>query len=170
MPPRSPAASQEPWDAETPPDLGDLKHLLGFRLRRIQNHLAKALVERLATAPELGSPVKNGEFSALALIAANPGISQIELSRVGGFDKTSVVMMVDDLEARGWAERRRSQTDRRRHTLHVTAAGEAILVTLDRIARANEARINSALSPEERRRLYELLDRIYETCIADEAG
>src|SRR4051794_34815994 len=69
MPPRSSAARRAQSSAapETV-DLGVLKDMLGFRLRRIQNHLSKNFAERLA-----GRDIKPGEFSALALIAANPG-------------------------------------------------------------------------------------------------
>jgi DNA-binding MarR family transcriptional regulator len=149
--------------------LGPLDRVLGFRLRRIQTHLAKTLANRLAQAPATaGLVVRTGEFSALTIIAANPGISQIQLAHVGGFDKTSVVAMVDDMEARGWASRRRAPEDRRRHTLHVTPAGEAMLEVLSGIAQANEARINQALSAQERGQLYELLDRIYEACVAED--
>ena len=152
-------------------NLGTLNHVLGFRLRRIQTHLAKALVGRLSQVPAVaGSVVRTGEFSALALVAANPGMSQIQLAGVGGFDKTAVVAMVDDLEAKGWVLRQRAPDDRRRHTLHVTPAGEAMLIELTKIAQANEARINLALSAEERQRLYETLDRIYEVCIAEGAS
>jgi DNA-binding MarR family transcriptional regulator len=162
MPSKTSIADQ-PTTARESRDLGVLRDVLGFRLRRIQNHLAQTFAERLA-----GREIKAGEFSALAIIAANPGVSQIELSREGGFDKASVVAMIDDFERWGWAERRRSTTDRRRHALYVTPAGETVVAELFEIAKQNEARIGQVLSPAELAHLFGMLDRIYDLCFADE--
>jgi DNA-binding MarR family transcriptional regulator len=147
MAPKAPAARRAPEPADAgPKDLGVLKDVLGFRLRRVQNHLAQNFRERLADRN-----LKPGEFSALALISANPGISQIELAEEGGFDKTSLVMMIDDLETWGWAVRRRSTVDRRRHALHVTPAGKKVLNELFQVAKEVEAPIAQALGEAELR-------------------
>ena len=165
MPPRSSAADRPPAPASEQLKLGLLKDVLGFRLRRIQNHLAKTFTERLA-----GREIKPGEFSALALISANPGISQSELALEGGFDKTSLVVLIDDLERWGWAVRKRSTADRRRHALYVTPVGEATLQELFAIGKANEAPITEALSGAELRNLFATLDRIYDLCFRDDAS
>ena len=145
-------------------DLGALQNLLGFRLRRIQNHLSRALSDRLADRG-----VRPGMFSALALIAANPGVSQTDLARDLGSDKASVVSLLDELEQHGWAVRKRSTTDRRRHSLHVTPAGRRTLVEITAAAREAEAPLRATLSNEEFGLLSELLDRIYNRCFADDA-
>ena len=166
MPPKAAQRSQPPAAApQAGADLGVLRDVLGFRFRRIQNHLSTTFRDRLA-----GRDLKPGEFSALALISANPGISQIELARLGGFDKTSVVMLIDDLERWGWAVRERSTADRRRVSLSVTPKGDDMLAELVEIARDTEASIAKALSAAELRRLYETLDRIYDLCFDDETS
>jgi DNA-binding MarR family transcriptional regulator len=165
MPPRSTVARTPSAPAVDNASLGLLKDVLGFRLRRIQNHLSKTFTERLA-----GREIKPGEFSALALIAANPGISQTELATEGGFDKTALVVLIDDLERWGWAERKRSTADRRRHALYITPVGEVQLQELFAIGKANEAPITEALSEAELRNLFATLDRIYQLCFSDDAG
>ena len=168
MPPRSTAARRAAPPTAGPlesADLGVLRDVLGFRLRRIQNHLSKSFAERLA-----GRDIKAGEFSALALIAANPGISQTQLANEGGFDKAALVMLIDDLERSGWALRKRSTADRRRHALEITPAGEEVLAELFEIGKANEAPITDALDPVELRNLYTTLDRIYRLCFSDDPG
>jgi DNA-binding MarR family transcriptional regulator len=142
-------------------DLGALQGLIGFRLRRIQNHLSRAFAERLA-----GWGVRPGSFSALALVAANPGISQTELSRDLGSDKASVVSLIDGLEGQGWAVRQRSAADRRRHALHVTPAGKKVLREMTAIALENEAPLHEVLSDAELVTLSEMLDRVYNRCFA----
>jgi len=151
----------------SPPDggeLGVLNDVIGFRLRRIQNHLSRTFSERLADRG-----VRPGTFSALALIAANPGVSQTDLARDLGSDKASVVSIIDELERQGWAVRKRSTTDRRRHSLHSTVPGRRVLNEIGVIARETEAPVRAILSDAEFEVLSELLDRIYTRCFADDA-
>ena len=89
--------------------LGRLSSFLGFRLRRVQNQLSRDFSARTRAWG-----LRQGMFSALEVIAANPDISQTNLSREVGLDKSVMVAMVDDLEARGWVKRTRSTNDRRR--------------------------------------------------------
>ena len=136
--------------------LGRLGDFVGFRLRRIQNHLSRAFMV------ETGEfNLRSGGFSALALISANPGLSQIRLSREVGLDKSQTVAVVDELEAHGFAERRRSPVDRRRHALYTTPKGEETLATMfDRLV-AVESDVLNALKPEDLHALNTLLDSIY---------
>ena len=163
MPPPTAAEKLKTAAAEGQMELGILGEVLGFRLRRIQNHLSQGF--RLALA---GRELRPGEFSALALIAANPGISQKELAREGGFDKASIVGMLDDLERWGWAVRQRSTVDRRRHSLFITPAGDKVLAELFVVAKENEAKVGEVLSPRELESLYDMLDRIYARCFSDD--
>jgi DNA-binding MarR family transcriptional regulator len=50
--------------------------------------------------------------------------TQIELARLVGLDKTTMVVTLDELEAAGLAERRPSPEDRRARVIVVTKAGE----------------------------------------------
>ncbi len=143
--------------------LGVLKDVMGFRLRRIQNHLAKAFVDH----PHHGDR-KPGLFSILALIAANPGVSQSRLAHEAGIDKTILVSLLDDLEEAGWAVRVRSRDDRRKHSLLVTAEGSEALQDLTEAAHEAEARARSALTGEELDQLFRVLDKLYASCFREE--
>jgi MarR family transcriptional regulator for hemolysin len=58
------------------------------------------------------------------LVAAMTGPhTQIELARLVGLDKTTMVVTLDELEAAGLAERRPSAEDRRARVIVVTKAG-----------------------------------------------
>lgn len=145
-------------------NLGVLNDVIGFRLRRIQNDLSRTFVERVGR-----KELRPGGFSALALIAANPGLSQTALSREIGFDKATVVAIIDSLEQLGWAERHRSPIDRRRHSLFISVAGEEALSRLRGLALANEDRIHAALTDAEQQQLFVLLDKIYSVCFTGES-
>lgn len=152
--------------AKAPPDarLGRLGDFVGFRLRRLQNHLARDFA---AGARKLKP--RSGLFSALAIIEANPGISQRAMAAKIGLDKSPAVLLVDELEARGLAERRPAETDRRRHALHITAAGTRWLDSGCTILRKTEATVLGQLSPRELAVLHRLLDRMYNACTGEPA-
>jgi DNA-binding MarR family transcriptional regulator len=148
---------------EDKPSLGVLAPLLGFRMRRIHNHLTRSFSERLGEMA-----LKPGGFSALGLMSANPGMSQKMLSAELGQDKATVVALLDEMEGRGWAERRRAVTDRRRHHLYITEAGAAALARMTSEASRNESRVMAALTPDELAMLLGLLDKVYHDCFPAE--
>ena len=156
----APARSGDDADAT---NLGVLKEVMGFRFRRIQNHLAKAFM----ADPRHGD-LKPGLFSILALIAANPGVSQTRLAEEAGIDQTPLVSLLDDLEDAGWAVRARSREDRRRHSLHVTSKGSEALARLTVAAYDAESKVRSALTQKELEQLLKLLDKLYTTCFRGE--
>lgn len=143
-----------------PLKLGRLGDLVGFRLRRIQTHFGRDFGAAVA-----GQGMRSGMMSTLALIAANPGISQSRVAKATLLDKSAAVLIVNELERRGLAKRMRAESDRRRHALFVTPAGEAFLTDLlDRLS-IIEDRVLRQLSGEELRALNRLLDRLYAICL-----
>lgn len=137
--------------------LGKLGDFIGFRLRRIQNQLSKNF-EAATQAHNL----RSGLFSSLALISANPGVSQNELSQAVGLDKSVTVQIIDELEKRGFAKRERSTTDRRRHELHCSEEGREFLNELFAIMEETEDKVLHQVSGSELDLLKILLDRMYE--------
>jgi DNA-binding MarR family transcriptional regulator len=99
----------------------------------------------------------------LSHLAANEGQSQQALSRALGLHRSAVVALVDDLEQRGLAERRRDPHDRRAYTLYLTPAGGEMLADLGRVAEEHEAELLIALSASDRRQLISLMQRIAES-------
>lgn len=143
--------------------LGRLGGYVGFRLRRVQNQLSRNFA--MVTANEC---LRSGLFSSLAIVEANPGISQSELAREVGFDKSVMVSIVDEMERFGWAERRRSLQDRRRHALFITPAGANKLEHLFSLMEQTEAAVLHQLSAQEMQMLSGLLDRMYAAIVRDE--
>lgn len=136
---------------------GVLSQSLGPRLRLLVNMLSARSVA--VSAPQ-GLPT--GTLTILSLIAANPGSSQTALARKAGVAKSGLVNIVDQLEANGLAARDRSSTDRRRNSLSVTPAGEAMIQTLFSAVDPEEAPIREALGSEDFAQLLVLLDRALE--------
>ena len=99
----------------------------------------------------------------LSHLAASEGQSQQALSNALGIHRSAVVALVDDLEQRGLAERRRDPVDRRAYTLYLTPAGRELLAELERIADEDEAELLTALDASERSQLISLLQRVAES-------
>ncbi|WP_337264165.1 MULTISPECIES: transcriptional repressor MprA [unclassified Serratia (in: enterobacteria)] len=71
-------------------------------------------------------------FMALITLDAqeNHSIQPSELSSALGSSRTNATRIADELEKRGWIERRESDNDRRCLHLHLTPAGEAFIAQL----------------------------------------
>ena len=136
--------------------LGRLGDFLGFRLRRLQNRLSRDFAEATRQFN-----LRSGLMSSLEIIRANPGISQQDLSDEVGLDKSVTVLIIDLLEERGLAERRKSGGDRRRYSLFATKAGEAHLEQLFEIMSKTEDRVLHGVDDDELRWLMSILDRLY---------
>ncbi|RKE16962.1 MarR family winged helix-turn-helix transcriptional regulator [Streptomyces sp. TLI_171] len=101
---------------------GPLTGRLGYLLKHA--HLRYAEASTRALAP-LG--VDGRELAVLAVLAADVPLSQQEAAARLTVDRTTMVALVDGLEAKGLAERRRSDTDRRKNLVVLTAPGRRLL-------------------------------------------
>lgn len=91
------------------------------------------------------------QFAVLAGIAENPGLSQTDLVRATGIDRSTLADMVSRLQERGWVERTTSKLDARAHSVHLTGAGASILAAYTQHARAADAAILDLLPRTKRK-------------------
>jgi DNA-binding MarR family transcriptional regulator len=152
---------QKPGDSGGPaavaalPQSGRLGGLLGYVLRSAQ---VRVFQDFAASLDDLG--LTPGQLGALLLIEANSGLSQTELGTALGIDRSSVVPLIDKLQARNLVRRLVKPSDRRTHALELAEEGVALLRRLDPRLEAHERRIAAGLSPDERRALMDLLTRV----------
>jgi len=135
-------------------DWGILAGSVGPRVRLLRNALT---ARSIAVSEPYGLPT--GSLTVLALVAANPGSSQSALARRAGLNKSALVGIVDELEAKGLANRERSEGDRRRNQVTVTPQGEAAMQVLFAAVTREEEPIRDALGMADLDRLLTLLDR-----------
>jgi DNA-binding MarR family transcriptional regulator len=138
-------------------DRGMLPTLLGYALRRTQSAVFADFAATFERADEALTP---GEFGLLVLVERNAGLSQMTLSRALGIDRSTLVPILDRLQARGLLLRNASPTDGRTHALALTAAGGKALGRFARLVRRHEKRIAGRLSNAETRTLIELLEKV----------
>jgi DNA-binding MarR family transcriptional regulator len=125
---------------------------VAFLLAQLGHHAAERFSERIA-ALDLTPP----HAGILRAIAAAPGRSQQALSTQLQLLPSRVVAFVDELEDRGYVERRPNPDDRRQYALYLTAAGKEVMGKLSRLARQHDRAITDGLSDSQRAQLSELL-------------
>ena len=101
-------------------------------------------------------------FSMLAALDEFGPLSQAELGRRCGLDRSDVTAAVSELASRDLVERRPDPDDRRRNTVRITQTGLAHLAELDRRVAAAQEELLAPLSAAERRMLVMLLTRLAE--------
>lgn len=133
-----------------------LDAIIGYKLRRAQLSVFQDFLETFAKMK-----LRPAEFSVLALIAEKPGQKQTEIAGRLGIKRANFVVLMDGLERRGLAERRKTETDKRSHSLHLTAEGARFVKKMAVLWRDHEERFVARLGgTEEKERLIALLDRI----------
>ena len=135
--------------------LGFLDTLIGYHLRRAQVGLFQHFARTVGRAG-----VTPGQLGVVAMIGANPGLSQTRLGRALGIDRSTMVAVIDALEKRGLVVREVSPNDRRSHALRLSGKGTELMGRLEDAARAHESDWAGNLSAAERRQLIELLRRL----------
>jgi DNA-binding MarR family transcriptional regulator len=130
--------------------------IIGYKLRRAQLSVFQDFLQAFNRMK-----LRPAEFSVLALMAETPGQKQSEIAAQLGIKRANFVALMDGLERRGLAERRKPQTDRRSHSLYLTPEGVRFVRNMTAVWQEHENRLIERLGgPAEKDRLIALLDRI----------
>ena len=129
---------------------------IGYWLRRAQQTVLHDFTETFVPYD-----LRPAEFSLLMLLASQPGIKQSDAAEILGIQRANFVALVDSLQQRGLAERRKPESDRRVQSLFLTRQGTDFVVETSGKWRQHESRMISRLGGlEERDQLVDLLTRL----------
>jgi DNA-binding MarR family transcriptional regulator len=124
---------------------------LFFRLWRVTH-------TRFAEALE-SVGLTTARFALLNVLGAHEGAIQQEIGAAMGIDPSTMVSLIDQLEAAGLAKRRPRATDRRAREVAITPKGRRVLKQARQLAMQVEDDVLRGLSGAERRQLLALLRR-----------
>lgn len=141
------------WDGGPIP--GELGKYPGYLMARLGEASSKRFHKALE--PEGLHP---RHFGVMTMLAAHPGMSQHQLHEKTAIDPSSMVAVIDELEARGLAERRADPADRRARQVFLTAEGERALERIRALAAGLQRDFFGSLTAEERKTLHALLRKL----------
>jgi DNA-binding MarR family transcriptional regulator len=127
----------------------------GYLLARLGESSRRRFGEVLAPAG-----LHPRHFGVMTMVAAHPGMTQQQLHEKTAIDASSMVAVLDELEAKGLAERRAHPGDRRARTIFLTELGEQTLERVRALTRELQSELLAPLSAEERRTLVALLRKL----------
>ena len=151
------------WDRGPIPE--DLAQFPGYLMAR----LGESSRRRFAEALEADG-LHPRDFGVLTMVAAQPGMTQQQLYEKTGIDPSSMVAVIDELEAVGLAERRPHPGDRRARSIHLTEQGRETLSRVRRVASDLQRELFAPLTGEEARTLHLLLRKLAGSDGAQRAG
>lgn len=128
--------ARQPRNGRREVALGELDHHLGYFIRRIQIWVFQDFIKTLAPID-----ISPAQFSVLAVVDANSGLSQSDVADALGIETARLVRLLDELDRRGLTRRMPSTTDRRSHALQLTQEGQRILKRAKALADVHEARL-----------------------------
>lgn len=141
-----------------------------YRLAASASHLLHR-AEQLAAdrfTHLVGDTVTLRQFAVLAAIAESPGLSQSDLVRATGVDRSTMADMMTRMERHGWISRTPSAVDARAHSVRLAAPGATMLAAATHHARAADAAILDALPRTKKRTFLNILAKLAK--LADEVA
>lgn len=108
------------------------------------------------------------QFTVLAALVERPGVSQVDLVRMTGIDRSTLADILKRLERSGFIARATSSADARVRTVRLSPAGQAAFNASIRHARAADAAILDLLPRTKAKSLLSTLAKLAR--LADEAA
>ena len=138
---------------------GQTRTLTGRRLAYLFKHAERVMSDLhvVALAP---FDIHARDLGVLLAIDSTEPASQQEIAQRMGVDRTTMVAIIDALEAKGIIARHPDPEDRRRNVVELTPTGQDILRQAIRASDAAEAELLAPLSLDESQQLRDLLARV----------
>ncbi|MBE7220865.1 MAG: winged helix-turn-helix transcriptional regulator [Caulobacteraceae bacterium] len=100
------------------------------------------------------------QYAVLAAVAADEGLSQTDLVRATGIDRSTLADLVGRMIARDYLERERSPDDARANTVKLGEAGRAVLLAASPRVEAADRRILDLLGHKKREPFVDALRKL----------
>lgn len=143
-------------------DMSDEAEAAPYRLAHSPSHLLHRAEQMAADrfSQLVEGAITLRQFTVLAALAQRPGMSQSELVSETGIDRSTIAEMLARMEKRAWISRAAHALDQRAQSVRLTPAGELMLRSAAKHARAADAAILDALPRAKRKSFVNLLTRL----------
>jgi DNA-binding MarR family transcriptional regulator len=151
-PPDSPGRRPVGPGFPLPPSMRDRVPFLLFRASAMSLALANEMLAELR--------LNARQAGILTMVTEREPMTQKDLGDALGIDRTTMVALLDDLEEKGYAARRRHPHDRRAFLVHPTDAGRRAQAAAVRTLDEQQREFLAPLTATERAQLAALLKRL----------
>jgi DNA-binding MarR family transcriptional regulator len=138
-------------DSSSNTEIAEFTGQLLFRLWRASHARTAEALESIGLTPAL--------FALLNVLGAREGAIQQQIGVEMGIDRSTMVVLIDELEAKDLARRRPHPADRRAREVAITVEGRDVLQRARKIALEVEGEVLRGLTITERSELGALLRR-----------
>lgn len=129
------------------------------KITKIAREVSKFTVRTLK-ADGIGT----SEFDFIHAVRKNPGITQAEICKKLGIDKSAVARQASSLESKGYLIRKTNPADGRSHLLFATEKSESLKNSKTHVEAIFYEWLSEPLSENERVEFARLLDILYQRC------
>jgi DNA-binding MarR family transcriptional regulator len=138
--------------------LSDVYGRPGFMIRRAHQIAAAIFAEECVLYN-----LTTTQHGVLRVVSRMPGVDQTGIGRLMGLDKSTVAVVVRNLEGRRLLERLPDEGDSRRRHIQVTSAGARLLGEVNGAIEKARKRLLAPLTSEEQKVFMRLLGRVVDT-------
>lgn len=125
---------------------------------RIFMYITRFLNQNFKSA---GIDITKEQWTVLAVLWKQDGISQQAIADETGRDKPSTTRLLDNLEKLGYIERRPDAADRRINNIHLTKAGVQSEKKIMKTVEATFALLSEGISDKEKETIRKVFNTIY---------
>lgn len=140
---------------DEPDQIVPLRDRFGYLLKHARERLAALSAEALQRFDLNGR-----ELAVLTVLAAGKPPSQLQAAQRLSIDRTTMVALIDGLEAKGLIRRGPDPADRRRNIVTLTAAGRKALLGASRATDDAERAFLAPLAGNDAERFREMLQAV----------
>jgi MarR family transcriptional regulator, lower aerobic nicotinate degradation pathway regulator len=144
----------------------------GFDLSQAPSHLLRRCVQYandLFSQEPGASDLTKQQFTVLAAVEQNEGMSQTELVNITGIDRSTLAEMIRRMIEKGLLDRERTESDQRANAVRIAAGGRKALRSARSASERAERALLSALSSADRAKFIRMLTTVVSQADTGEA-
>lgn len=145
----------------------------GFDLSQAPSHLLRRCVQYandLFSQEPGASDLTKQQFTVLAAVEQNEGMSQTDLVNITGIDRSTLAEMIRRMIEKGLLDRERTESDQRANAVRIAAGGRKALRSARSASERVERALLSALSSADRAKFIRMLATVVSQAETDDDG